>query len=191
MSTETSRSGAPGRVARAYVALGSNLGDREEYLRSATLALGRLGEVVGASSAYETEPVGTVVQSDFLNAVVELRTRLEPEELLAQLLRIEREHGRDRSASSPKGPRTLDLDLLTWDARVMRTPSLTLPHPAMAGRGFVLAPLAEIAPEWRHPVNGKGAQQLLAELAKQMEDSPRAVRKIPVRGIPQGGASSA
>ena len=163
----------------AYIALGSNLGDKIAYLRSAIAGLGHLGNVPAVSSIYETAPVGLVSQPDFLNAVVELQSRLEPAALLAALLRIEQQHGRDRSASPPKGPRTLDLDLLAYDNLVLETPALTLPHPSLAERRFVLAPLVEIAPGWRHPILGKTAAQLLEELEKADDcaDTP-AVRKI-------------
>ena len=152
-------------------------------MRSAIAALGQLGTMGAVSSLYETEPVGTISQPDFLNAVIELRTSLSPEQLLAALLRIEQEHGRDRSAGPPKGPRTLDLDLLAYDDLVMDTPSLTLPHPALAERRFVLVPLAEIAQRWRHPGSGKTASQLLAELpdAPVRSDGSQAVRKISSR----------
>ena len=154
----------------AYIALGSNLGDREQHLRSAIAALGQLGEVGAVSAFHETAPMGTVVQPDFLNAAAEMRTNLPPEELLAGLLRIEQMHGRDRGAVPPKGPRTLDLDLLSYDDRVLQSPTLTLPHPAMAERRFVLEPLAEIAPGWRHPILGKTAAQLLGVLSAAARD---------------------
>lgn len=162
----------------AYIALGSNLGDREGYLCSAISALGQLGNLRAVSSLYETAPVGTVPQSDFLNAVAELQTRLQPEELLSALLQIEQQHGRDRSDAPPKGPRTLDLDLLSYGDVVMETASLTLPHPALAERLFVLVPLAEIAPQWRHPIGGKTTMQMLAELDRKYGGSLPAVRKI-------------
>src|SRR5665213_3547399 len=158
----------------AYIALGSNIGDREEHLRSAIAALNQIGNVAAMSSFYETEPVGTIPQPDFLNAVLELRTQQTPKELLASLLQIEQQHGRDRTATPPKGPRTLDLDLLSYDGMVLETPTLTLPHPALEQRRFVLAPLAEIAPEWQHPVSGKTSTQLLKELT----DKDSAVRRI-------------
>ena len=166
------------QLATAYIALGSNLGNREQHLLAAIAALRRLGDVGAVSSFYETEAVGEVPQPDFLNAVVELTTHLEPEELLRALLQIEQEHGRDRSVAPPKGPRTLDLDLLSYGSRVMRTPSLTLPHPALAERRFVLEPLAEIAPQWRHPVDGKTAAQLLSELIGGNDRTLAAVRRI-------------
>jgi 2-amino-4-hydroxy-6-hydroxymethyldihydropteridine diphosphokinase len=151
-------------VHTAFIALGSNLGNRRAHLDAAVQALAGLGRVSRVSSFYDTEPVGHVAQPDFLNAVAELQTTLPPQELLAALLWIEQQHGRDRGSAPPKGPRTLDLDLLSYDAMALDTPSLTLPHPALAERGFVLQPLAEIAPYWRHPVSGKLVSQLLAEL---------------------------
>jgi 2-amino-4-hydroxy-6-hydroxymethyldihydropteridine diphosphokinase len=161
----------------AYIALGANLGERERTLRSAVAALRQLGTVEAVSSLYETAPVGPVVQPDFLNAVVALETALPPQQLMAALLRIEQQHGRDRSASVPKGPRTLDLDLLSHGDVVMETSALTLPHPAIAERRFVLAPLAEIAPAWRHPVSGQTAGQLLAELSPRGDERGHKVHR--------------
>jgi 2-amino-4-hydroxy-6-hydroxymethyldihydropteridine diphosphokinase len=175
MTTETPQRG---EETIAYIALGSNLGDREGTLRSAIAALREFGSVEAISSFYETAPIGITEQPNFLNAVVALRTALPPEELMAALLRIEQQHGRDRSASVPKGPRTLDLDLLSYGDNVMETPTLTLPHPSLAERRFVLAPLAEIAPQWRHPVSGKTAAALLSELLHRGGDSSQPLRKI-------------
>jgi 2-amino-4-hydroxy-6-hydroxymethyldihydropteridine diphosphokinase len=176
----------PERVdAAAYIALGANLGDRERHLQSAIAALRQLTMVEAVSSFYETAPVGLVEQPDFLNAVVALRTWLPPQELMNALLHIEQQHGRDRNVSVPKGPRTLDLDLLSYDNLVLETPSLTLPHPALAERRFVLVPLVEIAPQWRHPVCGKTAAELLAELSHTGEESTQTVRKIkPLQPFP-------
>ena len=174
----TRESPQPGDTTTAYIALGSNLGDREATFRSAIAALRELGSVEAISSFYETAPIGIVEQPDFLNAVVALRTALAADELMAALLRIEQQHGRDRSASVPKGPRTLDLDLLSYGDRVTETPTLTLPHPSLAERRFVLAPLTEIAPLWRHPVSGKTAAALLSELLHRAGDSSQPLRKI-------------
>jgi len=165
-----------GNATSAYIALGSNLGDREGTLRSAVDALRQLGSVDAISSFYETAPVGLVEQPDFLNAVIALRTALPPQELMAALLRIEQQHGRDRSVSVPKGPRTLDLDLLSYGDVVMETPTLTLPHPSLAERRFVLVPLTEFAPQWRHPVSGKTAAILLSELSQRGGDSSQPIR---------------
>jgi 2-amino-4-hydroxy-6-hydroxymethyldihydropteridine diphosphokinase len=175
MSQESPRSGD---ATTAYIALGSNLGDRERTLHSAIAALRQLGSVNATSSFYETAPVGLLEQPDFLNAVVELRTALPPQELMAALLRTEQRHGRDRSASVPKGPRTLDLDLLSYGDVVMETPTLTLPHASLADRRFVLVPLAETAPQWRHPVSGKTAAILLSELSQRCGDSSQPLRKF-------------
>lgn len=129
----------------AYVALGANLGDRLATLRSAIARLGDAGTVRAISSAYETDPVGYEAQPAYLNAVVEIDTDLQPVELLDALLAIEREHGRVRTFAN--APRTLDLDLLLFDQEVVQTSSLTLPHPRLHERAFVLVPLTEIAPD--------------------------------------------
>jgi 2-amino-4-hydroxy-6-hydroxymethyldihydropteridine diphosphokinase len=112
----------------------------------------------------QTAPVGYANQPDFLNGAALLETQLPPTELLHHLLQIERTHGRDRSHGIEKGPRTLDLDLLLYDDVVMTTPELTLPHPEMHTRRFVLEPLAAIAPEWTHPVLQRTVQELLQKL---------------------------
>jgi 2-amino-4-hydroxy-6-hydroxymethyldihydropteridine diphosphokinase len=153
----------------AYIALGSNLGDREKILTAATDRLGRLGRVMARSSLYETEPVGYRDQPAFLNAVLALETKLEPLPLLHALLSIERELGRDRSHGVHNGPRTLDLDLLL---------ELTLPHPALSQRRFVLAPLAEIAPELRHPQRKQTMADLLAHLPNEGENRASSVRRL-------------
>lgn len=148
----------------AAIALGSNLGDRESTLAHAAEALARLGRVVAVSPWLQTAPVGYADQPDFLNGAALLETQLAPTELLHHLLRIELEHGRDRSHAIAKGPRTLDLDLLLYDDVILQTPELTLPHPEMHTRRFVLEPLAAIAAEWAHPVLRHTVAELLAQV---------------------------
>jgi 2-amino-4-hydroxy-6-hydroxymethyldihydropteridine diphosphokinase len=168
----------------AYIALGSNLtseyGDRAQTLAEATKRLGSLGKIVASSSLYETEPVGYHEQPAFLNAVLALETKLEPLALLRGLLAIERELGRDRSHGVVNGPRTLDLDLLLLGDGVVVGEELTLPHPAFTQRRFVLAPLAEIAPQLRHPLRGSTMEELLAQLPDEGENRIASVRRLQV-----------
>lgn len=155
----------------AYVALGSNLGDRAGFLREALRGLAATDgvAVVAVSRTYETKPVGPP-QGPYLNAVAKLRTALSPRGLLERLLEIERSLGRQRGPE-PNLPRTLDLDLLLHgDARVDE-PDLVLPHPRLHERGFVLEPLRELAPELVHPVLG----MTIDSLAARVRD-PSAVR---------------
>jgi 2-amino-4-hydroxy-6-hydroxymethyldihydropteridine diphosphokinase len=146
----------------AYIALGANLGDRTSTIESALRALGEFGRVTNVSSLYETDPVGFEDQPRYLNAVAELETALPPVALLDELLRVEAEHGRVRTFAN--APRSLDLDLLLYDREVLETEKLTLPHPRMHERAFVLVPLAEIAPNAYIPSCGSSAAQLLAQL---------------------------
>lgn len=147
-----------------YLSLGSNLGDRQSNLRNAIGRLLELGNVLEVSSLYETEPVEFIDQPWFLNCAVALRTELIPREFLAGLLAIERSLGRERT--QPKGPRLIDIDILLYGAATIKTPQLTVPHPAMQERRFVLEPLAEIAPELKHPVLKKTIRELLHALPK-------------------------
>ena len=147
--------------AEAYVALGSNLGDREAHLASAVAALRRSRGVrsVELSPVYETEPVGPPPQGRYLNAVARLLTALGPRALLLRLLEIEREAGRERGPVRDR-PRTLDLDLLLYGTCTVALPDLEVPHPRLHERAFVLAPLRDLAPDLVHPVLGETVRAL-------------------------------
>lgn len=146
-----------------FIALGSNLGDRHAHIRAAVETLARLPgtELIRISTIIETEPVGPAGQDRYLNGVAQLRTTLSPHELLRHLLRIELERGRDRANSPRWGSRTLDLDLLLFGDHIVNEPGLTVPHPRLRERLFVLEPLAEIAPDWRLPPDGRTPRDLL------------------------------
>jgi 2-amino-4-hydroxy-6-hydroxymethyldihydropteridine diphosphokinase len=150
---------------RAYVALGSNLGDREQTLLDAVAALrAEPGvEVVALSGLIETEPVGLLDQPRFVNGVVALDTTLPAAALLELLLDVERRFGRSREGVPAQGPRTLDLDLLLYGEEEIDEPGLQVPHPRMHERAFVLEPLAEIAPELEIPGQGP-VQAMVARL---------------------------
>jgi 2-amino-4-hydroxy-6-hydroxymethyldihydropteridine diphosphokinase len=143
-----------------YLGLGSNIGDREANLRAAIDRLPANGiTVLQTSPIYETEPVDYTDQRWFLNLVLEASTKLLPMQLLTRTSRIERELGRVRTI--PKGPRPIDIDILLYGRSVIRASKLEVPHPRMGERRFVLAPLADLAPELRHPVTGLSIRQML------------------------------
>jgi 2-amino-4-hydroxy-6-hydroxymethyldihydropteridine diphosphokinase len=149
---------------RIALALGSNLGDREAHLERGLLSLRARGvETLARSAVYETEPVGGPPQDPYLNLVALVRTTLGPEALLRAALEVEGEAGRVRTVRD--APRTLDIDVLFHGEIVSRAPALTLPHPRLHERRFVLAPLVDVAPDWRHPILGYSAAELLARLS--------------------------
>ena len=153
-------------MVRCFLALGSNLGDREAHLRDGLAELGRRGvRVVRSASVYSTEPKEVLSQPWFLNTAVEVETRLEPGDLMRVCLSVEQNHDRDRS--TPKGPRTLDIDIILFGDRVVQTDELTIPHPRYAARRFVLEPLAEIASGVLDPLADRSIEALLRELSDE------------------------
>ncbi|MDG6925672.1 MAG: 2-amino-4-hydroxy-6-hydroxymethyldihydropteridine diphosphokinase [Nitrososphaerota archaeon] len=149
-------------MTEALIGLGSNLGEREQNLRSAVASLGHLGRILAVSPVFETEPMYHEDQGLFLNCVVSLETVLEPRALLEKLQSIESSLGRERRVRY--GPRTIDLDILFYGALVVSGPGLEIPHPRIAERLFVLAPLNEVRPELVHPVLGVSVSQMLSAL---------------------------
>jgi 2-amino-4-hydroxy-6-hydroxymethyldihydropteridine diphosphokinase len=149
-----------------YLSLGSNLGDRARNLQK---ALERLAapdlRIMRTSPIYETQPVEYTAQNWFLNLVAEAGTELFPMQLLSRIGRVERALGRVRTV--PKGPRTIDIDILLYGRTIVRSARLEIPHPRMAERRFVLAPLADLAPDLRHPINRKTVREMLDAAPKQ------------------------
>ena len=167
----------------AYIGMGGNLaswaGAPEATLAAAALRLELLGRVTRRSSLYNTEPIGFAAQPRFVNAVVELETELGPRELLEGLLAIELEFGRDRATGVVNGPRTLDLDILLYGDLEIGEPGLEIPHPRLAERAFVLAPLCEIAAEVVVPGSEMSVTQLLASLLIGSKDAFDTVVRLP------------
>lgn len=166
----------------AYIGLGSNLpsssGTPAETLAAAVLKIAEHGEVGARSSLYRTNPLGFAAQPRFVNAVVELRTGLDPRALIKKLLDIEKQFGRNRSQGIPNGPRTLDLDILLMDDLKICEPGLELPHPRLTERAFVLIPLGEIAPRLPIPGQRKMVAELVEELRGRSEDEANAVVRM-------------
>jgi 2-amino-4-hydroxy-6-hydroxymethyldihydropteridine diphosphokinase len=157
-------------VATVYLGIGSNMGDRQQNLAQALELLSSQSEIEQLSSIYETEPVGFKEQPFFLNAVCRISTKLSPEKLLSFIKEIEATSGRIPSFAN--APRPIDIDILFYNNSVIKNPDLTIPHPRLAERAFVLVPLAEIAPELIHPQNGKTIIELLNSL-----ENTKGVRK--------------
>jgi 2-amino-4-hydroxy-6-hydroxymethyldihydropteridine diphosphokinase len=156
---------------QAAIGLGSNVGDRRAHIEAALVRIAALPgtELVAASDPIETDPVGPVAQGPYLNAAAVVQTRLPPRELLDALLTIERSRGRDRAREQRWGPRTLDLDLLLYGDRIVDEPGLTIPHPRLHERRFVLLPLARVAPELVVPTLGRTVGQLLTMLPRRAQ----------------------
>jgi 2-amino-4-hydroxy-6-hydroxymethyldihydropteridine diphosphokinase len=150
-----------------YLSLGSNLGDRQHNLDEALELISQRAKVFQVSSTYDTEPVGNPDQPRFLNLVARIQTRLAPLELLTLTQGIEAKLGRTKD--KPNAPRPLDIDILFYGDQVIKNRQLTVPHPRLTERAFVLVPLVEIAPKLIHPVTNKSAEKMLAELEKGVQ----------------------
>lgn len=156
-------------MATVYLCLGSNLGDRIKQFQSAQIEIGKnIGKILIKSSVYDTEPWGLSVDESFLNQVLIVESTLEPEMLLDECLEIEKKHGRVRDSLVYES-RTLDIDLLFYDNEIINSNKLTLPHPQIANRKFVLEPLCEISPEFIHPLLKRSLSELLYSCQDEMK----------------------
>lgn len=153
------------KTVQAFIAIGSNLGNRLENIQTAANILGEQTgiKIIDAAPCYESAPVGNTDQPWFLNTGILVETTLAPEQLLILCLATEHHLGRVRNIDDRYGPRTIDLDIIFYADFVISTPQLTLPHPAMIDRGFVLAPMADICPDWVHPKFKLSIRQLYSE----------------------------
>lgn len=160
-------------MAEAYIGIGSNLGPREQHIALAFDAAAALPDtrVCATSPIYETDPVGPPGQGPYLNAAMHLTTDLSPRDVLSALRRIEEQAGRERRERW--GPRTLDLDILLYDDQIIDGPQLTVPHPCMHERWFVLKPLCDIAPDAVHPKRKQTVHEMLDELERADPNAPR------------------
>jgi 2-amino-4-hydroxy-6-hydroxymethyldihydropteridine diphosphokinase len=156
---------------RAFLSLGSNIGNRLQQLQNATLSIGEFAELIRVSSVYETAPVGPIRQNDFLNIVLEIQTSLTPQDLMIHLMHVEENLGRRRNIKW--GPRSIDIDILFYDRLILNASGLVIPHARYAERRFVLEPLCEIAPDWICPVRNKTVKEICDGLA-----DPQKVKKI-------------
>ncbi len=148
-------------MVRSFLLLGSNLGDRQDYLEKArTMIKRRIGKLVAISSLYQTAAWGNTEQAAFLNQVIGVETKLTPEKVLKSIHEIEKLQG--RTPGEKWGPRTLDIDILFYGDQIINTPELTIPHPEIANRRFTLEPLMEVEPDLTHPVLNKTIRKMLA-----------------------------
>lgn len=155
---------------RAVTIFGSNSGDRQALITQAIRKLSEAGRIVASSSFYETEPWGFECREHFLNQITVFETALSPEKFLETCLDTEKQLGRIRTTDGPRySSRPIDIDLLFCDSRILNTSALTLPHPRMCERNFVLVPLAEIIPDFVHPVLGKSIATLLEESPDRLQ----------------------
>lgn len=149
------------------IALGSNIGDRKQHIRQAIVAIQKISQttLICESDLFETIPVGPIEQDLFINAAVVVQTELDAQSLLKALTQVEKQAGRDAIKNRVKwGPRIIDLDIIFFSDQIINNSNLIIPHPQMHLRSFVLAPLAQIAPQWKHPVLKQTVAQMLSEL---------------------------